>query len=76
MSSNQNDPRRLDRVKPYKAAAGVQGTSGAEDFISDYMNILGMIMRWVVYFFTNHSSKTYHESFFEFEINHGVITRN
>lgn len=43
MSSHPNDPRRLDRVKPYKAAAGVQSTSGGEDFLPDYMNILGMI---------------------------------
>lgn len=43
MSTQQNDPRRLDRVKPYKAEASVQSTSGGEDFLPDYMNILGMI---------------------------------
>lgn len=42
MSSPPVDPRRQDKIRPYKINNG-QSTSGGEDFICDYMNILGMV---------------------------------
>lgn len=44
MSSPPVDPRRLDKVVKYKAPQNAgQGVSGGDDFMPDYMNILGMI---------------------------------
>lgn len=44
MSSPPVDPRRPEKVRPYKSSANNgQSTSGGEDFLPDYMNILGMI---------------------------------
>lgn len=44
MSGPPVDPRRPDRVKQFKASANAtQSPSGGEDFLPDYMNILGMI---------------------------------
>lgn len=44
MSSQQVDPRRPDRVKQFKVSPNNgSSTSGGEDFLPDYMNILGMI---------------------------------
>lgn len=38
------DPRRSEKVIPYKAPQNAgQSTSGGDDFMPDYMNILGMI---------------------------------
>lgn len=42
MSSSTVDPRRPDKINRFKASAN-NGTSGGEDFLPDYMNILGMI---------------------------------
>lgn len=41
MSSPPVDPRRPEKIRPYKPNSA--NTSGGEDFICDYMNILGMI---------------------------------
>lgn len=42
--SSPVDPRRPDRIRAYKASTNNNGaTSGGEDFLPDYMNILGMI---------------------------------
>lgn len=44
MSAPPVDPRRPDRARQFKASPNNgQGTSGGEDFLPDYMNILGMI---------------------------------
>lgn len=44
MSAPFVDPRRPDKVTRYKAPQNTgQGTSGGDDFMPDYMNILGMI---------------------------------
>lgn len=44
MSSPPVDPRRPEKVRTYKPSANNgQSTSGGEDFLPDYMNILGMI---------------------------------
>lgn len=43
-SSPPVDPRRPEKIRPYKSSANNgQSTSGGEDFLPDYMNILGMI---------------------------------
>lgn len=42
MSTPTADPRRSDKITSFKASAN-NGTSGSEDFLPDYMNILGMI---------------------------------
>lgn len=42
--SSSVDPRRPDKIRPYKPSTNNNGaTSGGEDFLPDYMNILGMI---------------------------------
>lgn len=44
MSSPPVDPRRQEKIRPYKPSQNNgQSTSGGEDFICDYMNILGMV---------------------------------
>lgn len=44
MSSPPVDPRRQEKIRPYKPSQNNgQSASGGEDFICDYMNILGMI---------------------------------
>lgn len=44
MSAPAVDPRRPEKINRYKAPQNAgQGTSGGDDFMSDYMNILGMI---------------------------------
>lgn len=44
MSAPIVDPRRPEKVTRYKAPQNAgQSTSGGDDFMPDYMNILGMI---------------------------------
>lgn len=44
MSSMSVDPRRPEKIRQFKPSATNNGaTSGGEDFMPDYMNILGMI---------------------------------
>lgn len=44
MSSPIVDPRRSEKVNRYKPPQNAgQTTSGGDDFMPDYMNILGMI---------------------------------
>lgn len=42
MSSPPIDSRRAEKIRPYKPLLNNgQATSGGEDFLPDYMNILG-----------------------------------
>lgn len=43
MSSPPVDPRRAEKIRPFKQSSSNGSTSGGEDFLPDYMNILGMI---------------------------------
>lgn len=84
MSSPPVDPRRQEKIRPYKPNTVGQSTSGGEDFICDYMNILGMVfsmcglmmkLKWcgrLIYFKTT-NQKADKPSHFYFDIlQHGL----